>query len=129
MEFNDGTVMSRDNFVIILEDDLTANARYKWFVNGKHHVNFDLSDYEITPDNIRGTIIHEAYGHGVQGYSDALNTHHKAYFASIRSKYWTNTTLTFKKFTVNNMWKYYYNEVGYRPLPIDIHRIYTKYSD
>ena len=135
MTMNDGTVMNRDDFLITLDDDATGNARYRGFKNGKHHVNFDLSDYEITPDNIRATMIHEVYGHGVKGYSGGSpgpdiydGTHHKAYFSTIDSKYWKNTTLTFKRFHARHMWNYYYWEVGYKPLPSGYNQIYNKYG-
>lgn len=129
MEFNDGTIMSRDKFDISLNDDATANARYLGYENGKYKVNFDISDYEITPDNIRATMIHEAYGHGVKGFSDGLRNHYKAYFATVDSRYWVNTTLQFKKFTVKTMWQYFYNEVGYKPMPLKYYNEYIKYSN
>ncbi len=133
MVFNDGTVMSRNDFEITLNPDYTGNARYYGFKNGKHHVNFAISDYEITPNNIRATMIHEAYGHGVKDFSGGFpgpdifgGTHHKAYYATIDSKYWNNTTLTFKKFTMKYTHIYHFWLKGNIPLPQKYSKWYWK---
>ena len=55
-------------------------------------------------------------------------THHKAYFSTIDSKYWKNTTLTFKRVHARHMWNYYYWEVGYKPLPRGYNQMYNKYG-
>lgn len=125
--FNNGSVLSRNDFVITLNSDATANARYLGFKNGKHHVNFDIGDYEITIGNVQNLTIHEAFGHGVMGYGDATSDHHKAYFVQIDSQYWGNTTAKFKHFMVKHMWHYYYYEVGNQRMPNPYQSAYDKY--
>ncbi len=117
MAFNDGSIMSRSDFVFTLDSDSNANARYLGFIDGKHHINFSIVDYEVTEANVRAITIHEAYGHGVMGYHDKLKNHHKAYFASIDSKYWEATTGSLKSHNVNKMYNYYYRETGSSNLP------------
>lgn len=91
-------------------------------------MNFSISDYEITKANVQALMIHEAFGHGVMGYSDKLTNHHKAYFATIKSRYWKDTTLEFKQATVTKMWRYYYKEIGYKRMPEPFQSAYNKYN-
>jgi len=128
MIFNDGTIMSRHDFVISLNSDPTANGRYLGFINGKHHVNFSMYDYEVTKPNIQALMIHEAYGHGVKGYSDDFLTHHRAYFATIDSRYWDSTTWNFKNHNVKKMWGLYFKEGGYQRMPEPYQTMYDKYN-
>ncbi len=125
--FNDGSVLSRNDFVFTFNFMTQANARYLGFKNGKHHINFSMGDYKPTQANIRTLTIHEAFGHGVMGYSDSFNNHHQAYFSEIDSRYWQNTTSSFKYHTVKYMWQYYYNEVGYQRMPGPYQSAYDKY--
>ncbi len=125
--FPNGTKMSRNDFLITLESDPTANARYLGFLGGKHNINFSMSDYEVTVANIKALAIHEAYGHGVMGYGNDTKDHYKAYFASIKSIYWNDTTERFKQHTVEKMWYYYHYEVGYKSMPEPYQSIYFKY--
>jgi hypothetical protein len=127
MVFNNGKVMSRDDFIITLNSDFNANARFLGFKDGKYHVNFDIGEYEVTKANVRALMIHEAYGHGVKGYSSNFNNHHKAYFASIDSRYWNATTLSFKQHNVDKMWYYFHREVGFKRMPEPYQSIYDKY--
>jgi len=79
-------------------------------------------------------MIHEAYGHGVNNFSGGSpgpnifgGTHHKAYFASIDSKYWTNTTLSFKQFFLKQTWTYYFWEKGNNLMPTRYDQLYRKF--
>ena len=78
-------------------------------------------------------MIHEAYGHGVKDFSGGFpgpdifgGTHHKAYYATIDSKYWNNTTLTFKNFTMKYTHIYHFWEKGNIPLPQKYSKWYWK---
>ncbi|MEM9361245.1 MAG: RHS repeat-associated core domain-containing protein [Bacteroidota bacterium] len=129
MELPNGYVLNRNNVHITLNPDPGGNARYLGYKGWKHHVNFDIGDFQITADNIRATMVHEVYGHGIMGYTDSLNNHYKAYFTSIDSKYWGATTLDFKQFTVNWMYKYFYDELGgTRLLPSKYLNVFKKYQ-
>ncbi|BFM43868.1 hypothetical protein CFS9_25090 [Flavobacterium sp. CFS9] len=89
-----------------------ANAEYFGYKNGKYHINFDITDFEVTKSNVRALTIHEAYGHGDINYGDDKKNHYRAYTATIDSKYWETTTYEFKHNQVQKMWSYFYNEVG-----------------
>ncbi len=125
--FNDGKVYYKKDFVISFKDDALANARYLGYRNGKHHINFDIGEFEETIPNIRVLTIHEAYGHGVKGYGSATDNHHLVYFIEINSKYWEATTPTYKRITTKYMWEYYYREVGYKRMPEPYQSIYDKF--
>ncbi|QOI98034.1 MAG: hypothetical protein HRU69_11305 [Flammeovirgaceae bacterium] len=103
MVLNDGKTLSRDD-VALSFDPSPGNATYLGFKNGKHHVNFNIEDFEITKGNIRALMIHEIFGHGVKGYGDKTNDHYKAYWASIDSKYWSSTTDQFRIHTAEGLW-------------------------
>lgn len=63
MVLNDGKTLSRDD-VALSFDPSPGNATYLGFKNGKHHVNFNIEDFEITKGNIRALMIHEIFlGH------------------------------------------------------------------
>ena len=126
--FNDGSVKSIKDFKLSFEPDLNGNAHYKGFFNNKHHINFDIGDYEMTIANIRALTIHEGYGHGVKGYHDDNKNHYKAYQASIDSRYWESTTYKFKYHAVTQMWTYYYYEVGNQRMPVKYQAEYDKYN-
>ena len=81
-----------------------GNAHYLGLKDGKHHVNFNISDYEETLANIRAVAVHEIYGHGIMNYGEATKDHYKAYWASIDSKYWVGTTKAFREHTAYAMW-------------------------
>ncbi len=123
MIFNDGTKYSKGDAIITTNSDAVGNARYLGLKNGKHQVNFDIGEYEWTVENIRATFIHELEGHGFNGFTSALDNHHKAYFASMDSRYWSGTTDAYKKHEVYNMWRYYSDEVGPN-LPIKYYYMY-----
>lgn len=129
MNLPDVIVLTKDNIEIFFQDALKwgfsqkdANAMYLGKSNGKYYVTFSIGDYEETIDNIRVTVVHEIYGHGIEGYSDGTNTHYKAYFAEIDSQYWGNTTDSYKYYTVKYMLEYKYSETGSSWLP-------KKYND
>jgi RHS repeat-associated protein len=124
---NDGTVLSKNDLVLMFDNLPFSDARYLGFKNGRHHVNFSIKSYQETKANIRATAIHEIYGHGIKGYGNANKTHHLAYFSSIDSKYWKATTDAFKTSTVDNMWGYYYREVGYQRMPELYQTMYDLY--
>ena len=126
MTFNDGTIVSRDDFVFTFNDDPLGNARFMGMKEGKYCINFDIGDYEITSDNIRVLVIHEAYGHGKMGYN-ATTTHHLAYKASIDSKYWNKTTLKFKRHNLKHFWNSYTTETGLDYLPSKYYNEYMKH--
>lgn len=128
IKFNNGEVLSRSQFSLTFNSENNANARYLGYKNGRHHINFDIGDYEATNENIRALTIHEAYGHGVMKYGISTNTHHKAYFLSIDSEYWSKTTLRFKQHTVDQMWKYYSRETGKLSLPSKYSKEFWKYQ-
>lgn len=128
MILNDGSKLSLSQIEMSFEDDAQANARYRGKKGGRHHINYSIGDYEETADNIRALTIHEYFGHGVRGYNDRTKTHHKAYFATINSRYWSKTTLLFKQSTVNKMYQYYYNETGSNILPKKYQSTFYKYQ-
>ena len=128
MVFNNGSIMKKNDFYFTFNEDINANATFEGIKNGKYHVNFDIGDYEETIPNIRALVIHEAYGHGFKNYGDDKKNHYKAYQASIDSKYWQSTTYAFKHHTVTQMWKYFYREVGYKPMPKKYMDEYEKYN-
>ena len=123
MSFNNGTKYNKGDAIITTNSDALGNARYLGVKNGKHQVNFDIGEYEWTVENIRATFIHELEGHGFNGFTDGLNNHHKAYFASMNSIYWRNTTGAYRKHAVHHMWNYYYKEIGLN-LPLKYYNIY-----
>ena len=126
---NDGSIISRDDLVLTFEPErLGVTARYRGFKNGKHHVNFDVDEVEVTLNNIRTIAVHKIYGHGIKGYHDSKRNHHKAYFAEIDSRYWAGTTDTFKSSSVNQMWTYFRKEVGRSAMPQPYHNIFWKYQ-
>lgn len=122
-----GEYISRDEFELTFNKDKRANGRYMVFKDGKHHVNLDIGSYETTIHNVKALMVHELYGHGIMGYSNVKLNHHKAYFASIDSKYWGGTTSAFRAHTVNLMWEYYSSQVGGR-MPMPYHNIFWKYQ-
>ena len=135
MSLPDGTIITKDNIRIYFQDPLEAgfsqtdaNAMYLGEIDGVYHVTFSIGDYEETPDNIRLTVVHEVYGHGIGGYGDGAGTHHKAYFAEIDSQYWTSATDRYKQLTAKWMWNYYYKEVGYKRMPAKYQSVYDQYS-
>ncbi|QOI98043.1 MAG: hypothetical protein HRU69_11355 [Flammeovirgaceae bacterium] len=124
---NNGTILSKNDLVLTFNNLPYRDARYLGFKDGKYHVNFDIKSFEETQANIRATAIHEIFGHGVKGYGNPDKTHHKAYFATIDSKYWKATTDAFKTSTVDLMWKYFYNEVGNQRMPEPYQTLYDLY--
>ena len=134
MSLPDGTIITKDNIRIYFQDPLKegfsqqdANAMYLGEIDGVYHVTFSIGDYEETPGNIRLTVVHEVYGHGITGYGDGAGTHHKAYFAEIDSQYWTSATDRYKQLTAKWMWNYYYKEVGYQRMPNKYQSVYDQY--
>ncbi|EON78080.1 hypothetical protein ADIS_1277 [Lunatimonas lonarensis] len=111
------TMMSHDELKKIYPNIRKGNSHYLGYKDGKHHVNFSIADYETTKSNIRAVAIHEVYGHGIKGYSDAAKNHHKAYFASIDSKYWTSTTTAFRTHTAQAMWLTWTRAGNYGGMP------------
>lgn len=133
LELNDGNILSRDDFLLTFKEDPNANATYLGFKNGKHNINFSISGYEETVENIQALTIHEAYGHGVMGFSDKNSNHYKAYWAVIDSKYWGSTSLRFKENTAYGMWSTWTNSGRYGGMPshymkviYDYHPYYKK---
>jgi len=124
MSFNNGTKYNIGDAIITTNSDATGNARYHGIENGKHHVNFDIGEYEWTVENIRATFIHELEGHGFNGYTDKLKNHYKAYFKTMDSKYWNRTTPAFKKNTVKSMYDYYFYETKTNTLPPKYYNFY-----
>ncbi len=127
MELPDGTIISKDDIVFTFVDDPTFNASYGGLKEGKHHINLNIGDYEVTSDNVRALVVHEVYGHGIMGY-DTNTNHHLAYFSSVDSKYWDGTTLRFKQHVVNQMWIRYYYEVGNQRMPQPYQSNFDKYQ-
>ncbi|WP_163399224.1 RHS repeat-associated core domain-containing protein [Flavobacterium fluviatile] len=127
IQFNDGSIKHRSDFVLTFKPSESANATYLGFKGGKYHINFDISDFEVTKSNIRALTIHEAYGHGDMNYGDDNKNHYKAYTATIDSKYWQTTTYEFKHNTVYKMWYYFYNEVGNKRMQEKYMNEYDKY--
>jgi hypothetical protein len=114
MVMNNGDILKRDDVLLSFNTHIKrewdgklirgGNATYLGLKNGKHLINFNIEDYEITIDNIRALVIHEIEGHGIHGYSDKTNDHYKAYMLSIDSKYWTSTTDNFRMHTAQGLW-------------------------
>ncbi len=127
LELNNGSKLKRNNFKLTFNKSKEANAEYLGYKDGVHSVNFDVEDYEDTPDNIRALAIHEVYGHGIMKYSGE-KLHHKSYMASIDSKYWGKTTLAYKKSTVQKLWQHYWKSTHRSSLPAQYQNIYDKYS-
>jgi len=134
MKLPDGTIIYKENIAIyfpnLLKEGFSqrdANAMFLGKIEGVYHITFSIGDYEETPDNIRLTVVHEMYGHGIKGYVDGTKTHYKAYFAEIDSQYWTSATDRYKGHAVTVMWEYYLKEVGYQRMPQRYQAAYDKY--
>ncbi len=133
MKLPDGTIVNKENISIHFLDPLKegfsqvdANAMYLGEKDGVYYVAFNIGDYEETPDNIRLTVVHEMYGHGIKGYGGGTNTHYKAYFTEIDSQYWTSATPRYRYYTVKNMLEYKYAETGSASLPMKYYNAYIK---
>jgi RHS repeat-associated protein len=126
MVLNNGTVLSR-NDVILTFYKATGNATYLGFKNGKHHVNFDIEDFEITKGNVRALVIHEIFGHGIMGYSYKTNDHYKAYWASIDSRYWSSTTDQYRTHTAEGLWLTWTQAGNYQGMPTKYMNIIYQY--
>ena len=103
-----------------------GNAHYVGEKDGKYHVNFSVSNYEETNNNIRALGVHEIYGHGTKGigYTDG---HYKAYWASVDSKYWHGTTERFKEHVSWSMWRTWRGDGNSQRMPEKYMRIVDKY--
>jgi len=129
LELTNGNVLKKSDFKLSFKDSdnftFPGNANYLGFKGGKHHINFDIGDYEETPDNIRALTIHEAEGHGIRGFG--YGDHYKAYYLTIRNKYWSKTTMKFKKHILKQTLQQHFNHFGNSNLPTDILREYHQY--
>jgi hypothetical protein len=126
MVLNNGSVLSR-NDVVLTFDKSIGNATYLGFKNGKHHVNFDIEDFEITKGNIRALVIHEIFGHGIMGFGDKTNDHYKAYWATIDSKYWSSTSDKFRIHTAEGLWLTWTRAGNYHGMPTKYMNVIYQY--
>jgi RHS repeat-associated protein len=90
------TFMSFEQLLKINPKTQQGNAHYMGEKDGKYHVNFSVSNFEETKNNIRALGVHEIYGHGIRGFG-SIEEHYKAYWVSVDSKYWHGTTDLFKE--------------------------------
>lgn len=126
MVLNNGTVLSR-NDVALTFNKASGNATYLGFRNGKHHVNFDIADFEITKGNVRALAIHEIFGHGIMGYGDKTNDHYKAYWTSIDSRYWSSTTDQYRTHTAEGLWLTWTRVGNYEGMPTKYMNVIYQY--
>ena len=104
------------------------NAKYIKTENGSHYFDFSVTNYEWTVENIRGTAIHEAWGHGIKGYANRIeNKHHLIYGAQMDSKYWNKSTENYKSFIAKKYYDFYWNETGSHVIPSRYYPIIKKY--
>jgi RHS repeat-associated protein len=120
------TFMSYEQLKKIDSKIQKGNAHFMGEKDGKYHVNFSVSDYEETKNNIRALGVHEIYGHGIKGIG-YINEHYKAYWASIDSKYWHGTTERFKEHVAWGMWRTWAGEGNSQRMPEKYMRIVDKY--
>jgi len=135
LELEDGTVISRDDVEITFMDyqELVkeypgiqkGNAHYLGFKDSKHHVNFSISSFEETAGNIKAEGVHEIYGHGIKKWNK--EEHYKAYWAVIRSKYWNNTTTSFRESLANGLWTVWWKHKGQVRMPYRYQKIIDQY--
>ncbi len=104
-----------------------GNANYIGYINNQHHINFNITAYEVTADNIRAVAVHEVYGHGIKGYGEGSD-HYLAYIASMRSIYWDYTTEDFKINAATGMWNNFGTYYSGKALPSKYMEIVRKYA-
>ena len=74
-------------------------------------ITASMYDYETTVENVRAVGgMHEYWGHGKKGFGNPNNNHHKAYEATINSRYWNGTSDQFKQSTKDALRRYYISE-------------------